>query len=366
MSSDARVRRDDPTTGALLSVDDLRKSFPVRRSPIDAIRFRPRAQAVAVDGVSLRARRGERLGVVGESGSGKTTLARCILQLVPPDSGSILFDGRQVVGARRKELQQIRRRMQMIFQDPFSSLNPRLRVGSAIAEPARVHDLIKPADEQAHVERLLDLVGLPATTAASYPRQLSGGQRQRVAIARALSLSPDLLIADEPVSALDVSIQAQVLNLLEDLTSTLGLTVVFIAHQLSVVQHICDRVAVMYLGRIVEIGSIDQVFNSPQHPYTRALLAAAPRPDPTYRHEKPAIQGDIPSPLRIPSGCRFRTRCAFAEQRCEFEDPALEPLGPEHEVACLVRPFTSSISGPVRVAAHSEQIPADRDSSDAG
>jgi oligopeptide transport system ATP-binding protein len=336
----------------LLTVENLRKHFPIRRSVLDRVMFRPRATAVAVDGVSFEVRRGERLGVVGESGSGKTTLARCVLQLVQPDSGSIRFAGREVAGAPRKELQQIRRRMQMIFQDPYSSLNPRLKVGSAIGEPARVHHLVDASDAQAHVERMLELVGLPVATASSYPRQLSGGQRQRVAIARALSLSPELLIADEPVSALDVSIQAQILNLLEDLTSTLGLTVVFIAHQLSVVRHVCDRVAVMYLGRIVEIGPVAEVFENPQHPYTRALLAAAPRPDPRQRRNKPAIQGDIPSPLAIPSGCRFRTRCAYAGSSCEVTDPALESAGLEHSVACPVRPFATVSEGTEHVSSH--------------
>jgi oligopeptide transport system ATP-binding protein len=236
--------------------------------------------------------------------------------------------------------------MQMIFQDPYSSLNPRLTVGSAIAEPARVHGLVDSDGAAAHVEHMLELVGLAAATKGSYPRQLSGGQRQRVAIARALSLEPELLIADEPVSALDVSIQAQILNLLEDLTDSLGLTIIFIAHQLSVVRHLCDRVAVMYLGRFVEIGPVDDVFDNPQHPYTKALMAADPRPDPTQRRLKPAIQGDVPSPLRIPSGCRFRTRCAYAEERCAIEEPVLESAATGSEVACLVRPFAHQSNPP--------------------
>jgi oligopeptide transport system ATP-binding protein len=323
----------------LLAVTELSKSFAVRGSLADRVTFKPRTRAVAVDGVSLAVHRRERLGVVGESGSGKTTLARCIIQLIQPDSGSISFEGNNVTGAPRGELQRIRRRMQMIFQDPYSSLNPRMKVGAAITEPARVHGLIEATETEAHVNRMLELVGLSPTMASRYPRQLSGGERQRIAIARALSLNPALLIADEPVGALDVSIQAQILNLLEDLTDSLGLTVIFIAHQLSVVRHLCDRVAVMYLGRFVEIGPVEEVFENPQHPYTKALLAAAPRPDPLQRHRKPVIQGDIPSPLRVPSGCRFRTRCAYAEHRCEVDDPKLEPVALGHEVACYVRPF---------------------------
>jgi oligopeptide/dipeptide ABC transporter ATP-binding protein len=233
--------------------------------------------------------------------------------------------------------------MQMVFQDPYSSLNPRLKVGAAIAEPAIVHGVITKEKAVVYVAELLSLVGLPATAAERYPRQLSGGQRQRVAIARALSLKPEFLIADEPVSALDVSIQAQILNLLDDLLQSLNLTTVFIAHQLSVVRHITNRVAIMYLGRIVEIGPTARVFSAPQHPYTAGLLEAAPRPDPSTRHRKPAMRGDIPSPLAIPSGCRFRTRCPFAEDRCAVEDPMLLPIEPGHEVACHVLPFRDAI-----------------------
>jgi oligopeptide/dipeptide ABC transporter ATP-binding protein len=306
----------------LLAVDDLHKSFAVRSALLDRLRMRPKQRAVAVDGVSLAVRKEETLGIVGESGSGKTTLARCLLRLVEPDRGSVRFDG-----------------MQMVFQDPYSSLNPRVKVGAAVAEPARVHGLVTRERAREHVEHLLDLVGLPAAAAERYPRQLSGGQRQRVAIARALSLSPEFLVADEPVSALDVSIQAQILNLLDDLLHSLHLTMIFIAHQLSVVRHISDRVAIMYLGRVVESGPTGTVFANPQHPYTAGLLEAAPRPDPSSRHRKPAVRGDIPSPLRIPSGCRFRTRCRFAEERCAVEDPALEEVAPGHEVACHVLPF---------------------------
>jgi oligopeptide transport system ATP-binding protein len=323
----------------LLEVEDLRKAFAVRRSIVDRARFRPAQRAVAVDGVELAVWKGETVGIVGESGSGKTTLARSLLRLVEPDSGSIRFDGIDVTAANRTELTQVRRRMQMVFQDPYSSLNPRMKVGTAIAEPALVHGLVRKDESRAHVAQLLELVGLPDAVAGRYPRQLSGGQRQRVAIARALSVQPELLIADEPVSALDVSIQAQILNLLDDLLRSLSLTTVFIAHQLSVVRHITDRVAIMYLGRIVESGPTATVFERPQHPYTAGLLAAAPRPDPATRHRKPAVRGDIPSPLRIPTGCRFRTRCPYAEPRCSAEDPMLAEVARGHEVACHVLPF---------------------------
>jgi oligopeptide transport system ATP-binding protein len=329
---------------ALLVVDGLQKSFAVRKSLLDRIRFQPARKVIAVDGVSLSVTRGEKLGVVGESGSGKTTLARCLLRLIQPDAGSIRFDGNEISTADRKSLQRMRRRMQMVFQDPYSSLNPRVKVGAAIAEPARVHGIVPDDAVDQHVQRLLGLVGLAPGTVDRYPRQLSGGQRQRVAIARALSLNPEFLIADEPVSALDVSIQAQILNLLEDLVDSLHLTMIFIAHQLSVVRHISDRVAIMYLGRIIETGPTSEIFERPQHPYTAGLLAAAPVPDPKKRHRTPAMRGDIPSPLNIPSGCRFRTRCPYAEPRCETEDPALAPVGTgDRHVACHVLPFRSAL-----------------------
>jgi len=333
------VSADEP----LLRVEGLLKSFPVRRSLADRIRLQPAQRAVAVDGVSLDVRRGDTLGIVGESGSGKTTLARLLVRLLPADGGSIRFAGEEVTGAGASELRRIRRRMQMVFQDPYSSLNPRIKVGAAIAEPAVVHGVVTKDQAAAHVEEMLGLVGLPASAAGRYPRQLSGGQRQRVAIARALSLRPEFLIADEPVSALDVSIQAQILNLLDDLLQSLNLTTVFIAHQLGVVRHISNRVAIMYLGRIVETGPTERVFTAPQHPYTAGLLAAAPRPDPALRHRKPAVRGDIPSPLRIPSGCRFRTRCPYAIDRCAVDDPALAPVEPDHAVACHVLPFHESL-----------------------
>jgi oligopeptide transport system ATP-binding protein len=330
-------------TDALVEVRDLVKHFPITRGII----FQRHIGAVhAVDGVSFDVLRGETLGLVGETGCGKSTTARVVMRLLEPTSGTIRFDGRDISHIKGRHLKPLRREMQLIFQDPYSSLNPRLKVGATIAEPAVVHRIVSKEDAPAHVERLLSLVGLPPALADRYPRQLSGGQRQRVAIARALSLQPEFLIADEPVSALDVSIQAQILNLLDDLLQSLHLTTVFIAHQLSVVRHISDRVAIMYLGRIVESGPTAAVFDRPQHPYTAGLLEAAPRPDPSVRRRRPAMRGDIPSPLRIPSGCRFRTRCAFAEDRCAVEDPLLAEMHPGHSVACHVLPFRDT--GPPR------------------
>jgi oligopeptide/dipeptide ABC transporter ATP-binding protein len=323
----------------LLEVKDLVKRFRARQSVVERLTFRPAQHAVAVDGVSFSVQKGETLGLVGESGSGKTTVARSVLRLIDPDEGSITFDGVDISGISRSELQSVRRRMQMVFQDPYSSLNPRMKVGTAIAEPALVHGVVERSAAAAHVKEMLELVGLPASAANRYPRQLSGGQRQRIAIARALSARPSVLIADEPVSALDVSVQAQILNLLSRLLQELDLTMVFIAHQLSVVRHISNRVAIMYLGRIVETGPTGQVFDSPQHPYTKALLDAAPHPDPSRRHTRAAVRGDIPSPFDIPSGCRFRTRCAYAVERSETEDPVLQKVGKDHYAACHVLPF---------------------------
>jgi oligopeptide/dipeptide ABC transporter ATP-binding protein len=323
----------------ILSVQGLSKSFVVRGALLDRLRPSSQNRAVAVDDVSFEVARQEKLGIVGESGSGKTTLARCLLRLIEPDAGLIDFDGIDVTNASRSDLQKVRRRMQMVFQDPYSSLNPRVRVGGAVAEPARVHGVVDRNGSQNHTEEIFEMVGLPATAIDRYPRQLSGGQRQRVAIARALSLQPEFLIADEPVSALDVSIQAQILNLLDDLVSTLGLTMVFIAHQLSVVRHVSDRVAIMYLGRIVEIAPTSDIFGRAQHPYTAGLLEAAPYPDPSRRRRSPALTGDIPSPLNVPSGCRFRTRCRYAIDRCATDDPPLAPVATGHDVACHVLPF---------------------------
>jgi oligopeptide/dipeptide ABC transporter ATP-binding protein len=298
---------------------------------------------VAVDGVSLEVGERETLGLVGESGSGKTTVARCIVRLVEPDAGSIRFRDLDIRAARGADLRHARRHIQVIFQDPYSSLNPRLSVGEAIEEAGRVHGRVSRTAGSDRVSTLLELVGLPAATAARRPRELSGGQRQRVAIARALAVEPSIVIADEAVSALDVSVQAQILNLFEQLVAELGLAVIFISHQLAVIAHMADRVAVMYLGRIVETGPTAEVFTRPRHPYTAALLSAHPTLEPRERRERrtPALRGELPSPYQMPAGCRFNTRCAFAEERCFVDEPRLEEASPGHRVACHVLPELS-------------------------
>ena len=323
----------------LLSVRNLSKRFPVRRTIGDRLQRRPGDWVTAVDDVSLELAAGETLGIVGESGSGKSTLARCVVRLHEADEGTIRFDGVDVREADRLELKALRRRVQMVFQDPYTSLNPRFPVGSAILEAGKVHGRVPKGREDVFVQELQTMVGLPARLAARRPRELSGGQRQRVAIARALAVGPELLIADEAVSGLDVSVQAQILNLFEEIRRQLGLTMVFISHQLSVISHISDHVAIMYLGRIVEHGPTAQVFTRPRHPYTRGLLDANPTPDPVDRHERPAIWGELPSPIAIPSGCRFRTRCAFAIDVCVTDDPHLRTVGTDHRAACHVLPF---------------------------
>ena len=317
------------------------KWFPAKRSFRNWIKRKPRQKLVAVDGVSIDVGANETLGIVGESGSGKTTLARCIVRLYEPDGGSIQFDGKEITEAGRRELRKIHGRIQMVFQDPYSSLNPRLSVASAVLEAGKVHDRVGSRSETAFVDELLDMVGLTPAVADRRPRELSGGQRQRVVIARALAAGPELIIADEPVSALDVSIQAQVLNLFDELRDDLGLSLILIAHQLSVISQVSDRVGIMYLGRIVEYGPTERIFSDPQHPYTRALLAAHPEPDPQRRKDY-VISGDAPSPLAIPRGCRFRTRCPYSEDVCEESDPHLESVPGGHQVACHIRPFASS------------------------
>ncbi len=329
-------------TEPLLSVVNLSKRFPVRRTLGDRVHRSPGQAVTAVDDVSLQLEAGETLGIVGESGSGKSTLARCLIRLHEADEGEIRFDGVDVRSADARELKRLHQRMQMVFQDPYTSLNPRFSIRSAILEAGRVHGRVERGRDAAFVAELLEMVGLPERLAERRPRELSGGQRQRVAIARALAVGPDLLIGDEAVSSLDVSVQAQILNLFEQLRRRLGLTMVFISHQLSVIAHVSDTVAIMYLGRIVEVGPTIRVFTRPQHPYTRGLLDANPSPDPTVRRERPAIGGELPSPLSIPSGCRFRTRCAFATDVCASVDPALQDVGPRHSAACHVLPFAGT------------------------
>ena len=292
----------------------------------------------AVDGVSFSIRRGETLGLVGESGCGKTTTGRCILQLERPTSGQVIFEGRDLTTLSEVELRPVRRRMQVIFQDPYSSLNPRMTVGQMIAEPLGVHGIVPDrAARAARVKELLGHAGLLAKMADRYPHELSGGQRQRVGIARALAMEPSLIICDEPVSALDVSIQAQIINLLEELQAEFGLTYLFVAHDLSVVRHISDRVAVMYLGKIAEITDRKSLYEDPQHPYTKALLSAVPIPDPAVEatREHVVLGGEVPSPLNPPSGCVFHPRCPIAIAECRFTIPELREIKPEHRAACI-------------------------------
>jgi oligopeptide/dipeptide ABC transporter ATP-binding protein len=322
-----------PADAPLVEARDLVKHFPITRG----ILFQRKVGAVkAVDGVSFEVRRGESLGLVGETGCGKSTTARLVMRLLSPTDGQVIFDGEDVTDLKGKRLKATRREMQMIFQDPYSSLNPRKTIGSVIAEPFAIHGLLPDkAERKRAVQELMETVGLNPEHYNRYPHEFSGGQRQRIGVARALALKPKLLIADEPVSALDVSIQAQVLNLLRDLQRQFGLTLIFIAHDLSVVRHMCDRVAVMYLGKIVELGPGDALYGFPRHPYTGALLAAVPVPDPS-RHGSPRrlLSGDVPSPANPPSGCRFHTRCPKAQELCSAQEPPLEDKGSGTLAAC--------------------------------
>jgi oligopeptide/dipeptide ABC transporter ATP-binding protein len=305
---------------ALLEVENLAKHYPVREG---LIRAKQVGVVRAVDGVSFTVNKGETLALVGESGCGKSTTARLALRLIEPTQGRVLFEGTDITGLAGAPLKAFRRRAQIVFQDPYASLNPRMTVGQTIAEPMEVHGIGDERSRQGRVEELLALVGLAPFHAARYGHEFSGGQRQRIGIARALSAGPDLVVCDEPVSALDVSIQAQVVNLLRDLQGRLGLAYLFIAHDLAVVKHVADRIAVMYLGRIVEMREKRELFAQPRHPYTRALLAAIPHPDPSRRGRVQPLAGDLPSPMNIPSGCRFRTRCPFAQPVCAEREPEL-------------------------------------------
>ena len=318
-------------TAPLLEVRDLAKHYPVRRG---LVMSKTVGTVRAVDGVSFAVATGETLALVGESGCGKSTTARLVLRLIEPTAGQVLFEGTDITTMTGAPLRKLRRRMQIVFQDPFASLNPRMTVGQILEEPLIVHGLGDHAARRARVTQLLTLVGLADFHAQRYPHEFSGGQRQRIGIARALAVEPALIVCDEPVSALDVSIQAQVINLLKDLQTRFGLSYLFIAHDLAVVKHTANRIAVMYLGQIVEIASKDALFADPRHPYTRTLLAAIPRPDPHRDRHRAVAGGDVPSPMNPPPGCRFHTRCPFVIDRCRVEMPALRRWGEGHLTAC--------------------------------
>ena len=316
----------------LLEVRDLKKHFPINRG----IFSKTVGYVRAVDGVSLNIRKGETLGLVGESGCGKTTAGRTILRLIEATGGEVRFDGQDVLNLDKKALRAIRRRMQIIFQDPYSSLNPRMTVGGMLNEALTIHKLTKGRGTGDRIAELLETVGLRPDYSRRYPHEFSGGQRQRIGIARALALSPEFIICDEPIAALDVSIQAQVVNLLEDLQEEYGLTYLFISHDLSMIRHIADRVAVMYLGKIVELANSDSLYSNPLHPYTQALLSAVPSHDPKKekKRERVILVGDVPSPANPPSGCNFNTRCPRAEKRCSIDPPEWRQISPGHHVAC--------------------------------
>jgi oligopeptide/dipeptide ABC transporter ATP-binding protein len=337
-NSDLGGRRleDVAADQALVEVRDLKKHFPIRSGFLSRVS----AELRAVDGVSFWIRRGETLGLVGESGSGKSTTGRAILRLIEPSGGTIWFDGQDVLAMDSDALRALRRRAQIIFQDPYASLNPRMTVGDAIREVLQVHRLARGADADRRVRELLDLVGLLPTHANRYPHEFSGGQRQRIGIARALSVEPEFIVCDEPVSALDVSVQAQVVNLLEEIQDRLGLAYLFIAHDLSVIEHVSDRVAVMYLGRLVEVADARAMVVEPRHPYTRALLSAVPIPEPGRKRDRIVLSGDVPSPIDPPSGCPFHPRCPhpLKDEDCARIVPPLAEKAPNHFAACIKEP----------------------------
>lgn len=334
MSTDTESQQDTGFDEALVDVRNLKKYFPVR----EGILLRAQAQNKAVDDVSFTIMPGETLGLVGESGCGKSTLGKCVVRLYDATEGEIYFEGRDIAKLKPRGLKGVRQHIQMIFQDPVESLNSRHTVGEIIEEPLKVQKIGTPATRKARVSELLEIVGLPARSATRYPFEFSGGQRQRIGIARAIALNPKLVVCDEPVSALDVSIQSQILNLMNDLQKELGLSYLFIAHDLAVVKHIADRIAIMYLGRIVEIGDGNEVYAKQRHPYTQALIAAIPVPDPHRRTQMKALEGDVPSPINPPPGCAFHPRCPQAKDICKQERPELREMkadgGMSHRVAC--------------------------------
>jgi peptide/nickel transport system ATP-binding protein len=333
-SDRASTATSSSRNGALVEIDRLKLYFPIRSG---IVLDRHVGDIKAVDDITLTIERGETLGLVGESGCGKSTVGRAILRLYEPTGGRIVFDGQEITHLGEAELRPLRRRMQMVFQDPFASLNPRHSVGRMVGEPLRVHGLARGRNASKRVSELLEIVGLPADAASRYPHEFSGGQRQRIGLARALAVNPDFVVADEPVSALDVSIQAQIINLLENLQHEFELTYLFIAHDLAVVRHISDRIAVMYLGVIVEVSPADELYDNPLHPYTISLLSAVPIPDPVVERERETIllAGDLPSPANPPPACRFHTRCPYVQEtRCRDDVPELRELAPGHVVAC--------------------------------
>jgi len=315
-----------------IQIKDISKRFPIKGGLLS----REVASVKAVQNVSLEIKKGETLGLVGESGCGKSTLGRCIIRLIEPSSGQIFLEGKNVTNLQGEDLRALRRKMQIIFQDPYASLNPRMTVGSIISEPLEIHNLFDSRkDRLDRVKQLIELVGLRPEHINRYPHEFSGGQRQRIGIARALAVDPSFIVCDEPVSALDVSIQAQVINLLMDLQQRLGLTYLFIAHDLKVVEHISNRVAVMYLGKVAELADADELYQHPQHPYTRALLSAIPIPDPRGKDQRIILTGDVPSPINPPSGCFFHPRCPDMIEECKATCPSLRLTRPEHETACI-------------------------------